>query len=361
MNRRLVALAFQVAIQVAFNGPAAAAESDLASIAQPLKQFKDWTVGCDNLRTCIALGLPPSEGDGAYVKISRAGAADGEPAVSFTAYAADETKQPLLKVLLDGEALPSLPNEPLSARLDGDFVTASLSRDGARAFIAALRSAKTLTVQLIDEGKAGDAAAVSLAGSAAALLYMDAQQQRLGTVTALVRRGDKLASSIPSPPEPPTIAAVKMGEIKKPPKLPPGVARSKDESCKGYDPIVMRLSSGQTLWGVCDQAAAYNSIYRFWIAGADRAKPAVFQTPGRAADEDAALLTSPDLSDDGLTIVSENKGRGVGDCGEISEWAWDGAAFRLVLLRKMDECRGVSSDDWPTLYAAKAAQAGSSH
>jgi hypothetical protein len=359
MNPRLVVLALLIAL----NDPSAPAESELAqaSIVQPLKQFKDWTIGCDNLRACTALGLPPSEEAGAYVKISRTGAADDEPAVSFTAYAADETKQPLLKVLLDGAAAPSLPNEPLSARQDGDFATASLSGEGARAFIAALRSAKSLTVQLIDEGKAGDAAAVSLAGAAAALLYMDAQQNRLGTVTALIRRGESPASSIPSPPEPPTIAAVKMSEIKRPPKLPSGVAPSKDESCKSYDPIVIRLSSEQTLWGICDQAAAYNFIYRFWIAGAGRAKLAAFRAPGRAADEDAALLTSPTLSDDGLTIGSENKGRGVGDCGEISEWAWDGAAFRLVLLRGMDECRGVSSDDWPTLYTAKAAQAKSGH
>ncbi|MGA2636512.1 DUF1176 domain-containing protein [Methylocella sp.] len=359
MNPRLVALALLIAL----NDPSAAAESEpaQASIAQPLKQFKDWTVGCDNVRTCTALGLPPSEEAGAYLKISRTGAADDEPAVSFTAYAEDETKQPLLKVLQDGEAAPSLPNESLSARQDGDFATASLSGDGARAFIAALRSAKTLTVQLIDGDKSGDAAAVSLAGAAAALLYMDAQQNRLGTVTALIRRGESPASSIPSPPEPPTIAAVKMGEIKKPPKLPPGVVPAKDESCKRYDPIVVRLSSDQTLWGICDQAAAYNFAYRFWIVGAGRAKPAVFRIPGRRAVEDPAVLTSPTLSDDGLTLGAENKGRGVGDCGEISEWAWDGAAFRLVRLRQMDECRGVSSDDWPTLYTAKAAQARSSH
>ena len=358
MNPRLVALALLIAL----NDPSAAAESQpaQASIAQPLKQFKDWTVGCDNLRTCTALGLPPGEEAGAYVKISRTGAADGEPAVSFTAYAEDETKQPLLKVLLDGEAAPSLPNEPLSARQDGDFATASLSGDD-------------LTPSSRRCGRRRRSQCNCSTGTRPAMrrpYRWPAPPQRCSTWTRSkpARHGDgsnppwrTSASSIPSPPEPPTIAAVKMSEIKKPPKLPPGVVPAKDESCKGYDPIMVRLSSEQALWGVCDQAAAYNFAYRFWIVGAGRAKPAVFQIPGRRADEDPALLTSPTLSDDGLTLGAENKGRGVGDCGAISEWAWDGAAFRLVRLRQMDECRGVSSEDWPTLYAAKAALARSSH
>ena len=68
------------------------------------------------------------------------------------------------------------------------------------------------------------------------------------------------------------------------------------------------------------------------------------------------MLTTPRLSDSGLTIVAEYKGRGVGDCGEISDGRGTVAAFKLVLLRGMDECRGVASDDWPTLYKAKATQ-----
>ncbi|VFU11057.1 conserved protein of unknown function [Methylocella tundrae] len=108
-----------------------------------------------------------------------------------------------MKVLLDGMTGPGLPSKPLPARQDGDFVTATLTGDGARAFLEALRPAKTLTVQLIDGASTGDPAIISLAGSAAALLYMDAQQNRLGTVTALVQRGSAPASSVPAAPAPP--------------------------------------------------------------------------------------------------------------------------------------------------------------
>ena len=280
-NRNLPALALLVTLY----GPAAAAgesEPAQASVAQPLKQFKDWTVGCDNLRTCAALGLPPAEEPGAYVKISRTGAADDEPAVSFSTFAADETKKrPRLKVLLDGSAAPSLPAEPLSAQQDGNVVTASLSQDDARAFIAALRSAKTLTVQLIEGAAADDATTVSLAGAAAALLYMDAQQNRLGTVTALIRRGDRpaLLDSRHA-----GAADYCRGQNERDQKarssLPASFLR-KMRVCKGDDASAFRLSSTLTLSSVCDQAAAYNFNYRFWIAGAGRAKPAIFRVPGR--------------------------------------------------------------------------------
>ncbi|WPP04621.1 DUF1176 domain-containing protein [Methylocella tundrae] len=331
-------------------------KSNPAAQAQSLKQFKDWTIGCDNLRTCTALGLLPDQNAGAYVKVSRTGAGDDQPVVAFTVDAENPAKAPQLKVLLDGMTGPGLPSKPLPARQDGDFVTATLTGDGARAFLEALRPAKTLTVQLIDGASTGDPAIISLAGSAAALLYMDAQQNRLGTVTALVQRGSAPASSVPAAPAPPSIAAITMSEIKTAPKRPAGIHLSKDESCKDYDPIVVRLSPDQTLWGVCEQAAAYNFRYRFWIADAGRATLAAFKIPGKS-DADPAELVSPYLLEDGLTLGAEDKGRGVGDCGEISEWAWDGAAFQLIRFRQMNECRGVSSNDWPALYTAKAARA----
>jgi hypothetical protein len=34
------------------------------------------------------------------------------------------------------------------------------------------------------------------------------------------------------------------------------------------------------------------------------------------------------------------KSRGLGDCGLVQNWAWDGQRFRLVLQQEMTECRG---------------------
>ncbi|VFU11058.1 conserved exported protein of unknown function [Methylocella tundrae] len=47
-------------------------KSNPAAQAQSLKQFKDWTIGCDNLRTCTALGLLPDQNAGAPMSRSAA-------------------------------------------------------------------------------------------------------------------------------------------------------------------------------------------------------------------------------------------------------------------------------------------------
>lgn len=48
-------------------------------------------------------------------------------------------------------------------------------------------------------------AALSTAGAAAALLYMDERQYRVGTISALVRRGPKPAAAVPRPPALPVV------------------------------------------------------------------------------------------------------------------------------------------------------------
>jgi hypothetical protein len=77
--------------------------------------------------------------------------------------------------------------------------------------------------------------------------------------------------------------------------------------------------------------------------------------PGRAQDpEENATLVSPSLSDDGKILSSFNKGRGLGDCGVSTDWAWDGQTFRLTEYRSMGYCRGVPWDDWPVIFRAQA-------
>jgi hypothetical protein len=53
------------------------------------------------------------------------------------------------------------------------------------------------------------------------------------------------------------------------------------------------------------------------------------------------------------TLSTFNKGRGIGDCGSSSEWAWDGKAFQLILSKAMPDCHGVPEDEWPTVWRAE--------
>ncbi|WP_395666037.1 DUF1176 domain-containing protein [Methylocella sp.] len=334
-GRRLAGVAIGAALSLAF--PASAQAQD----AGALKSFKDWVVGCDNLRACVALGLGPEAGVGdAYVRVRRGADAGARPELTITLAADGGGVAPALSLSLDGA--PAVPPKA-TARRDGDFLSATLGAAQAAPFLAALREGKTLAVAL----KGAEKAKISLTGAAAALLYMDAAQNRAGTASALVDRGDAPFPAITAPIEP-VVAAARMRLVRPPPSPPKALASSGDDSCRGYEPIAVALSATETLWGLCDLAAAYNFAYRFWIVGPDGARPAAF--PG--ADQDGPVLTNPGLVRDGLALAMFEKGRGAGDCGRSAQWAYDGAGFRLVLLSQMDECRGVAPGDWPVLYRA---------
>jgi hypothetical protein len=161
----------------------------------PLKTFTDWTVGCDNGRACHAVGLMPESWpeDGLTMSVQRGPAPDAPPVIAFAMR--DETLA--VSVVADGQ--------PLRVRLqmDGDGMLAVAAAD-APAAVAALRRAGAFELR---DATGKPVGRVSLKGAAAALLYMDEQQRRIGTATALVRTGPKPASAVPPPPPLPKIAA----------------------------------------------------------------------------------------------------------------------------------------------------------
>jgi hypothetical protein len=339
--------------------------SILSASAAELKTFKDWVVGCDNLKTCTALGLPLSDIDTtvSYVKIVRSGEAMAAPSVEFVSYAGEDALPPDAKLALafDDSNLSGLPAEPSSfaADIDGRFIRLSLPGSLVGDFIAALKRANSLTMTIV--GSEGRVAAnvppgvASLSGASAALLHLDDIQKRVGTTTALRSLGNKDAATAPQPPVARMVAGIKMSEISDPPPQPPAVLAKKeeDENCpEGTERIAFRLSEAQTLLGICTSAGAYNLFFDFFLVEGDKAQPAVFPLPPEL-DKSGNQMVNPELADDGLSISSWDMARGLGDCGSFSAWAWDGANFRLVKYAAMEQCTGVQLDDWPVLYRTK--------
>jgi hypothetical protein len=340
----------------------AAPSSAQADRAGELKTFRDWVVGCDNTLSCTALGLAPSDGAaGAFVKIARAAGPAATPEVSVVVYAETTPAAPRLRLRLDGGKGRGLPSDVLVAELDGDFVRAHLTGPDAAAVIGALLPAKGVTVEILDGAKSLSSSPVSLAGSSASLRYMDAEQGRAGGVTALVASGTAAASAVPAAPAAPVVTADAMSELSPPPKRRPvGIPAANADDCP-IDPqeMAVTLPGGRTLWDVCVSAGAYNFTYDFWIAGTGKPQPARFEVPGAGAvmsmgeEDDYAALTNPGLSDDGMVLSAFSKGRGIGDCGSLAEWVFDGERFRALTYAAMDTCMGVPPDDWPVLWTAR--------
>lgn len=320
--------------------------------AQESNIYKDWIIGCDNLRTCTALGLPNEDGGGAYVKITRSGEASAEPAVEFALYSETGKEGAKMVLALNDPSLGGLPADPLPTVFDGEFFRGRLAGPAARDFIAAALKDTSLSVALV--GDSDPPSVVSLSGATAALLAVDDNQKRVGTTTALTRVGAADPSTIPPVPPEPVVKAVMMRDLsEKLPPFPTGISKpGADTGCPDDSVMAVRLSGVLTLWGVCESAGAYNYSYGFWLVEDGTLKPALFELP-ESLGGSVEGLTNPYVSDDGLTLSEFDKGRGIGDCGVDASWAWDGTGFRLVKYAASDDCRGVLPDDWPVLYRAR--------
>ena len=180
-------------------------------------------------------------------------------------------------------------------------------------------------------------------------------------MTALGKPGSKPAASVPPPVTPPLIlAAPPVAQGGLPKQAPPSLIKTIDDcdldaANKDPDDIVARLSPGVVLWAPECSTGAYNALNVLFI-GDEHAhglkRVALPEAPGAdQATDDEPMNVSFDAKTQ--TFSSFSKGRGIGDCGEVDSWVWNGKAFELISETSMSECRGVISDDWPPLFVSR--------
>jgi hypothetical protein len=111
-------------------------------------------------------------------------------------------------------------------------------------------------------------------------------------------------------------------------------------------------------WFPCtEMSGAYNFAFALLIA--ERGKPvreAAFKLPRELAtktDNGVETNINPGFDEATQTLSLFNKGRGIADCGQSSDWVWDGTAFRLIEAKRMPTCKGVAPSDWAVLYRAE--------
>ncbi|MBM3928992.1 MAG: DUF1176 domain-containing protein, partial [Sphingomonadales bacterium] len=290
--------------------------------------FGDWTVGCDNANTCMMLSLGGAFGDAPSTTLLLTRDAGGEQGFRVTVEAEDGRPRGLA---VDGKRL----------------ATGRASYDGAsaQALVDAMANGTALQV-LTGAGKRE--ATISLKGTSAALRYIDAQQGRVGTVTAAVARGPAPAARVPAAPALPVVTALQPAGTPATPTAAQIATMRKTADCdlEGFagdgSPEMHALGSGATLVLLPCSAGAYNITAAAFVLRDGRIAPAGTDAPTSFGDDNstagpAALVNAG--FEDGL-LTSYAKGRGVGDCGISQTFAWDGTRLRLTEQAEMSECRG---------------------
>ncbi len=336
------------------------------------REFKDWIVACDNVRRCEAR-LAPAAGDMLPMRLSvareagPAGAVDldlaGEKPLAADALRLDGTP-------LTGADRPAASGSAWTTDGEGSY---RLQGEPALKLARRLETSRQMAVQQPD-----GPLQLSLDGLAAAMLFVDDVQGRVGTVTALHQPGTAPASQVPAATPLPSVQAAVA-----PPPLADAQAfaavvrtrnaalvarkcdapRSPADGTASDDAVPLTGTDALVLlqcWSGAYQSAAL--VLRVPRSAPQQARPvALPDVPGglpAGRNDDPSMVTEAFYDPATATLSSFAKGRGIGDCGIARSWVFDGTAFQPASRDEQRRCAG-SPGDWPALYRTRPVPAAS--
>lgn len=304
--------------------------------------FRDWTAGCDNGRSCMAVGqYNPANFELASVVVERGPLASDVPKIWFRSDGG-----PVIDLQADGKRL--------GVKLidDAENDAFIVDRSSVPSVVEALKSARSL---IPVRGDGEPSFPLSVSGASAAMRWIDEQQRRVGTVTALVARGPAPASSVPAPPPLPVVKqAVPSGVLGKP-LTKEEVAAIQEEHAECTDEEL----DDKVQYGRIDERTTLAIVTAVCGSGAYNyyGIPLLLRDDGTRKvadldrDEEGDLTMNLSWDEKTRVLSSYFKGRGLGDCGDAKDWVWDGTRFRVVLEKAMGECQGAIA--WIPYYRAK--------
>jgi Protein of unknown function (DUF1176) len=311
-----------------------------------LNVYGDWIVGCDNIISCHATSLAPE-----VIAGDKAGNAVGGALVSVKRDPAERSVAKVAISLISGlEEGPGV----IVARLKVDNIALDVPFNYAKGVISLPTGAddvmidkllKANVLYLLDENDETITSA-SLVGLGDALRHIDAKQNRIGTDSAIIAKGRKLFKGPDIAPAYPVIRVPDQTSMA-PARM---TASDADQArafykCRNIEQVIpvkyVRIDKANTvaiIHALCG-TGAYNSTVRVAIIDNDgRIHAPSFDSPGTRKKPDQFINGWWDESK-GL-LGSYAKSRGLGDCGLVERYAWDGRQFRLAERLEMTECRG---------------------
>lgn len=326
--------------------------------AAPAQQaFSDWQVTCNNQNFCVARNT--GEHGGLVMTLSRSAGARPDAVLridlgGLTEPASEADIAP--RLLLDGKPLALTPERwritPWHLMTDDTATIAG--------FLQTIQEGKALTLQKGTQ-------TISLIGLKAALLFIDAQQKRVGSETAWIEKGDDPPLSVPPAPALKGVAVINptptpLSLDERNDLLDYGNWRMEGIRCS-LDPSrrevrVTALTDDKALLMIACEAGAYNTIDLAWIVS--RKKPLAsyavrLRLPfNSGAESNDMELMNAVFDEKSRELITLAKGRGLTDCGIQTRWRFDGQRFRLVRYAEEPSCDGWHGPDaWPTLWITR--------
>lgn len=312
-------------------------------------RFQMWRVACDNGLRCFAWSAVP-DGSG-WIRIALSAGADAHPEIA-------------------AGALPSEPGSPTGLRIDDRAYAmtpsslpesgwiGTLDGDSARRAIDAMAAAPAADVT-----NGATTVSVPLSGFSQSLDWIDRQQGRTHTTTALRGRGDGAAPTVPPPPALPrtdaaaVVAQTGFGEGA---VLPATVEAMSDlvacrnswgEMYRPARPVAARLDATTELWGAPCSMTTYNTGYLLYLTGPDGRDPRRAGLPGVLQTTD--IVVNPAYDPETRTLTQTVWANKWGHCGRLQTWVWTGTEFALQTEQAMAECTGIPPPFWPTLWRTR--------
>lgn len=347
-------------------GAASCLALELPELTPLWLQQEGWISACDNRRDCQLLYAPniafAEQVNHLTLLIRSQAGPEGQlqlqlehQGAPFEPAALRLDGQPLEPGLL--AALVQEPEAPDSTREQQYYRVDDQAL--ARQWLARLRTAQVL------ELPGEEPAQVLLKGLPDLQQRVDQVQQRLGTVSALAAPGEQRASAVPRvqaakalrpyPGVTPLSARERSGlraAVQK--TLPPPKSAEDDDYVMPPRIELYPLTAQHALVVEFSDCGAY--ICLFDISSRSRTAPYALQPlqmqalPDGSVDHAGGLNYYPETGE----LSSFLMGRGMGDCGEMANWHFDGLAFQLTDYRRMPNCSGLGYDNWPVLWSAEA-------
>ena len=317
------------------------------------RYFKNWAAGCDNGLACEAVAmLPPDLPEGMLsLVLSRSAGKVADLKINIFGF---DSQSDRYQLLVDGVVADTGPITKNIAPIE------VAGKDALKLARAMVRGREAILL----DGAGKNLGKISLAGSSAALRYLDGKQRRAGTAEAFAARGKRKFRGVSL-----ALPVLNVPRIAAADDIPDAgalVALAESGSCAGerigvtQDAVYgLGLSDGKprALALISCGSGAYNLSSAAYIGTKDgqgkwKFEAAKFDYDSSYPSEkgDVNLIVNADWDAAKQTLSTFIKSRGVGDCGRSADYVWDGQLFRLTQARRMDECQG--SVDWITVWRA---------